>query len=273
MADRKKPVSLFDLPAPSKPDDRLVGRAIFGAEFASASGEVGHRVQANGEAARFMEQEAALARASRTAAETARLDKQEVRIYEGGERIDRTVAGVKAHDLRALSSLGPALIHTGQVYGGIIEALQATSRTDDFALNGGGVGPRDLGAYIRPIEMGQLRDLAWRVVPATRVAIEPKRRARRAFGDADLGKAHAAKTCKGTMQDKRKVIMARRLIDMICIEGSSLQNVLRVHCWFINGRNRQRLLVSLAECLTDIAVAWNGRDADFGGDWCHDLSQ
>ncbi|MEL6477752.1 MAG: hypothetical protein AAFR17_10535 [Pseudomonadota bacterium] len=211
-----------------------------------------------------------------TAADMLSLGAFDVRIHEAGERIDRTVSGVRARHLHAMPFLSPAQRHAGQTYGGVMEALTLGIGGSGFDPGAAIPGPRGLGSYLKPLEMGILRDLAHEAVPRSRIALEPTRiRGKPSKGSADLGKRHVGRVStepKDPALDKRRAIMARDLLDLVCISGHSLSAVLKVHRWYDNGGNRSKLQTAFGALLDDLAHSFNGRDAAFAGGWSHDIS-
>ncbi|GEM_PF-457198 len=67
------------------------------------------------------------------------------------------------------------------------------------------------------------------------------------------GLAMEIRRVRPSKRGERVVIKARKLVDMVCIEGKTISQVLHVHGWKIGGPNVTKLSNALCECLDRMA--------------------
>ncbi len=196
-----------------------------------------------------------------------------VEIFDGDERITAVGHTVRAHNLHALKSLRPNERHAGVVYGAIMEELTSP------------VGAPEPGVYVqsgsagagcaidRRLSMIELRDTAWQQIQPGKMALNVTRRARAPQGVADLCAKRSVGPAKGEMIVERRPILARTLVDRVCIGGQSICTVLEAHGWKVSSRSRQRLTEELGSLLAAISDAWNGTEATLSGGWAAGLDE
>lgn len=95
-----------------------------------------------------------------------------------------------------------------------------------------------------------------------------------------IAAAHRAlETCSGLsalrshQADRRGPIPARRLIDLVAVEGRTLCEVLRMFGWTASGRNKRAIRGVLVDALDAIAAEWSGSAEGGAGRserWCAD---
>lgn len=181
-----------------------------------------------------------------------------IEIREDGELI--TIPGIETYGsaLRAMRSLEPFQIDVGVRYGAICEELECSGiGLTDLLATGGGSGGGCEGAVDRRLKMRDLRDRA-RAVLVDIEGLSPVRAARKAKGEADLGKKFGSKPAKGEVVQERQEISARRLVDMVCIGECSISQVLKAHGWPASGRSREKATAILFHALKAITSDWGG---------------
>jgi hypothetical protein len=68
-----------------------------------------------------------------------------------------------------------------------------------------------------------------------------------------LGPAMVVRRVRPTIRGSRVQITMRRLVDMVCIEGRTLGDVLRAHGWSVGGRTVKAVTHALCEALDRMA--------------------
>jgi len=196
-----------------------------------------------------------------------------IEIFDGDERKTAIGHPVRAHPLHAMTKIPVNARHAGIVYGAIMEELTSPGGVGELGVfvqsgtSGGGC------ATERRLRMIELRDMAWRVIRKETIILAPKRAARKAKGEAVLGQKRRAVPARGTMQDPRRPVTARALLDQVCVEGASLSDVLAAHGWEPGRRARGELSIALHGILGVVSDAWNGAEARLSGGWEAELQK
>lgn len=178
----------------------------------------------------------------------------EVVLREQGQLL--TVLGYPAYgrSIHGITRLDPYLVEIGNLYGGMVEALQGSDlRGVDLMSSGGGSsGPE--GAVDRRLRYRALVDAADRTLQAC-PALRPGHAGRKPQGDAKLGKVHKAKPTSGTVKPVRLPIRALTVVQSVCVGDRTLGQVLKAHGWAAKGRSQARLVEYLADVLGEVAGA------------------